>query len=71
MPRFHPNAIQDEFTRLNISRQLKQQRRRIRDKLCVNCGAPVVEGYVRCAAHMKEDLSRHRKLKRERMATVD
>ncbi len=43
--------IQDEFTKLKISRQRKYQLRMQRDKRCTECGAPAAMG-SRCLKHL-------------------
>jgi hypothetical protein len=52
--------IQDEFTRLKVSRQRKYQLRMQRDARCVECGEPVVEG-SRCLKHLVKARERQRK----------
>jgi hypothetical protein len=52
--------IQDEFTGMNISRQRKYQLRKQRDKLCTECGDPVIEG-SRCLKHLIKARERQRK----------
>jgi len=51
--------IQDEFTRLPISRQRKYQLRRQRDKRCTECGEPAVEA-SRCVKHLVKARERQR-----------
>jgi hypothetical protein len=51
--------IQDEFTRLPISRQRKYQLRRQRDKRCTECGEPAVEA-SRCLKHLVKARERQR-----------
>ena len=43
--------IEDEFTKLPISRQRKYQLRMQRDKRCTECGAQAMEG-SRCLEHL-------------------
>jgi hypothetical protein len=45
-------AIQDEFTKLNVSRQVKFQLRMRRDGRCTLCGAPAVGGSSSCLNHL-------------------
>jgi hypothetical protein len=52
--------IQDEFTKLSISRQRKYQLRMKRDKRCTECGEPVVQG-SRCLKHLVKARERQRK----------
>jgi len=52
--------IQDEFTRLRISRQRKYQMRMKRDKRCTECGEPTVQG-SRCLKHLVKARERQRK----------
>jgi hypothetical protein len=57
--------IEDEFTRLPISRQRKYQLRRQRDGRCTQCGEPVVEG-KRCLKHLIEAREHQRQTQRLR-----
>ena len=52
--------IQDEFTRLPISRQRKYQLRQKRDHRCTQCGAPALDGAGRCPKHLTEARERQR-----------
>jgi len=52
--------IQDEFTRMRVSRQRKYQMRMKRDKRCTECGAPAVHG-SRCLEHLVKARERQRK----------
>jgi hypothetical protein len=52
--------IHDEFTSLDISRQRKYQLRKQRDKLCTECGEPVLAG-SRCLKHLINARERQRK----------
>src|SRR2546421_3532165 len=64
--------IQDEFTKLPISRQRKYQLRMQRDKRCTECGAPAIEG-SRCLQHLVKARERQRKkrgLKRRYYGTL-
>ena len=64
--------IQDEFTRLRISRQRKYQMRMKRDKRCTECGEPTVQG-SRCLKHLVKARERQRKqrgLKRRYYGTL-
>jgi hypothetical protein len=64
--------IQDEFTRLPISRQRKYQMRMKRDRRCTECGAPAAKG-SRCVKHLVKARERQRKkrgLKRRYYGTL-
>jgi hypothetical protein len=52
--------IQDEFTKLAISRQRKYQMRMKRDKRCTECGEPTVQG-SRCLKHLVKARERQRR----------
>ena len=52
--------IQDEFTKMPISRQRKYQLRMKRDGRCTECGAPTVKG-SRCLEHLVKARERQRK----------
>ena len=52
--------IQDEFTRLPISRQRKYQLRMQRDRRCSECGEPAAQG-SRCLKHLVKARERQRK----------
>ncbi len=53
--------IEDEFTRLPISKQRKYQLRMQRDQRCTVCGEPVIKG-SRCLKHMVEARELQRKM---------
>ena len=64
--------IQDEFTKLPISRQRKYQLRMQRDRRCTECGQPAVQG-SRCLKHLVKARERQRKkrgLKRRYYGTL-
>ena len=64
--------IQDEFTRLRISRQRKYQLRMKRDQRCTECGEPAVMA-SRCLKHLvqaRERQRRNRGLKRRYYGTL-
>jgi len=64
--------IQDEFTRLPLSRQRKYQLRRQRDNCCTECGAPAGPA-SRCLRHLIKARERQRKkrgLKRRYYGTL-
>ena len=64
--------IEDEFTKLPISRQRKYQLRMQRDKRCTECGAQAMEG-SRCLEHLVKARERQRKkrgLKRRYYGTL-
>lgn len=72
--RFPPmrTPIQDEFTRLRISRQRKYQLRMKRDQRCTECGEPAVLA-SRCLKHLvqaRERQRRNRGLKRRYYGTL-
>jgi hypothetical protein len=52
--------INDEFTRLTVSRQRKYQLRMKRDRRCTECGQPAVQG-SRCLKHLVKARERQRK----------
>jgi hypothetical protein len=52
--------INDEFTRLSVSRQRKYQLRMKRDRRCTECGQPAVQG-SRCLKHLVKARERQRK----------
>ena len=52
--------IQDEFTKLRVSRQWRYQLRMRRDKRCIICGEPVVRNLM-CLDHMVKARERQRK----------
>jgi hypothetical protein len=52
--------IQDEFTKLPLSRQRKYQLRMQRDKRCTECGQPAAQG-SRCLKHLVKARERQRK----------
>jgi len=52
--------IQDEFTKLPISRQRKYQLRMRRDQRCTECGEPALVG-SRCLKHLVRARERQRK----------
>ena len=52
--------INDEFTRLPVSRQRKYQLRMKRDRRCTECGQPAVQG-SRCLKHLVKARERQRK----------
>ncbi len=54
------NRIEDEYTKLPISRQRKYQLRMQRDHRCTECGAPAQEG-SRCLKHLVKARERQRK----------
>jgi hypothetical protein len=56
---FMRKMIQDEFTDLPISRQLKYQMRMRRDDRCTKCGGPAVESGL-CLKHLVEGRERNR-----------
>jgi 5-deoxy-D-glucuronate isomerase len=58
--RYMRKPIQDEFTKLSISRQRKYQLRMQRDKRCTECGAPAAQG-SRCLKHLVKARERQRK----------
>ncbi|SPE58955.1 hypothetical protein SBV1_2940004 [Verrucomicrobia bacterium] len=65
-------SIQDEFTRLKVSRQRKYQLRMQRDKRCTECGRPAAEG-SRCLEHLilaRERQRKKRGLKRRYFNTL-
>jgi hypothetical protein len=51
--------IQDEFTKLPVSRQRKYQLRMKRDRRCTECGEPAVQG-SRCLKHLVKARERQR-----------
>ncbi|HTL56406.1 MAG TPA: hypothetical protein VL361_12055 [Candidatus Limnocylindrales bacterium] len=51
--------IQDEFTKLQISRQRKYQLRMQRDKRCTECGEPALHA-SRCLKHLVKARERQR-----------
>ena len=51
--------IQDEFTKLPVSRQRKYQLRMKRDQRCTECGQPAVQG-SRCLKHLIKARERQR-----------
>jgi hypothetical protein len=53
-------CIEDEFTRLPISRQRKYQLRMQRDRRCTECGEPSVKA-SRCLKHLIKARERQRK----------
>jgi hypothetical protein len=55
--------IQDEFSKLPISRQRRYQLRQARDGRCTQCGAPVVKG-TRCLKHLVDARERQRKVQK-------
>ncbi len=55
-----PTRIQDEFTRLSVSRQRKYQLRCRRDQRCAECGEPAKKG-SRCLKHLVKARERQRK----------
>jgi hypothetical protein len=57
--------IQDEFTRLPISKQRKYQLRRQRDLRCTMCGEPATQG-SRCLKHLIAERERQRAYRRSR-----
>jgi len=64
--------IEDEFTKMPISRQRKYQLRMQRDKRCTECGEPAAEG-SRCLEHLVKARERQRKkrgLKRRYYGTL-
>jgi hypothetical protein len=64
--------IQDEFTKLKVSRQRKYQLRMERDGRCTECGAPAEEG-SRCLKHLiraREHQRKKRGYKRRYKATL-
>jgi hypothetical protein len=64
--------IQDEFTKLPISRQRKYQLRMQRDRRCTECGEPAIQG-SRCLKHLVKARERQRKkrgLKRRYLNTL-
>jgi hypothetical protein len=64
--------IEDEFTRLKISRQRKYQLRMLRDQRCTECGKPAVQG-SRCLEHLIKARERQREkrgLKRRYLNTL-
>ena len=52
--------IKDEFTKLRLSRQRKYQLRMERDKRCIKCGEPAVQGSS-CLKHLVQARERQRK----------
>ena len=44
--------LQDEFTELPISAQMKLKRRRRKKGLCFDCPRVALEGYSRCEVHL-------------------
>ena len=52
--------IQDEYTKLPISRQRKYQLRMQREGRCTECGAPAAQG-SRCLKHLVKARERQRK----------
>jgi len=65
-------CIEDEFTRLPISRQRKYQLRMQRDKRCTECGEPAEIG-SRCLKHLilaRERQRKKRGLKRRYYGTL-
>ena len=65
-------SIQDEFTRLPISRQRKYQLRMQRDRRCTECGESAVQA-SRCLKHLIKARERQRKsrgLKRRYYGTL-
>ena len=54
------NDIVDEFTHLPLSRQIKYQLRRRRDKCCIACGEPTTES-TRCLKHLVEAREQQRR----------
>jgi hypothetical protein len=65
-------AINDEFTKLPISRQRKYQLRRQRDRRCTECGEPA-QYASRCLKHLVLARERQRKkrgLKRRYYGTI-
>jgi hypothetical protein len=65
-------CIEDEFTRLPISRQRKYQPRMQRDQRCTECGEPAVQA-SRCLKHLiraRERQRRNRGLKRRYYGTL-
>jgi hypothetical protein len=52
--------IEDEFTKLTISRQRKYQLRKQRDRRCTECGEPAEVG-SRCLKHLIKARERQRK----------
>ncbi len=52
--------IDDEFTKLRVSRQRKYQLRMKRDRCCTECGEPAVQG-SRCLKHLVKARERQRK----------
>lgn len=65
-------CIEDEFTRLPISRQRKYQLRMQRDQRCTECGEPAVLA-SRCLKHLIKARERQRKnrgLKRRYYGTL-
>ena len=51
-----PKLIDDEFTDLKVSRQVRYQRRKLRDRCCPKCGGPQAVGQLcgQCnAAHQE------------------
>jgi hypothetical protein len=64
--------IEDEFTKLAVSRQSKYQLRMQRDKRCTECGEAAVQG-SRCLKHLVKARERQRKkrgLKRRYYGTL-
>ena len=64
--------IQDEFTKLPISRQRKYQLRMRRDQRCTECGEPAMVG-SRCLKHLVRARERQREkrgLKRRYLGTL-
>ena len=64
--------IDDEFTRLKISRQRKYQLRMKREGRCTECGEPAVQG-SRCLKHLVKARERQREkrgLKRRYRGTL-
>jgi hypothetical protein len=52
--------IEDEFTKLPVSRQRKYQLRMQRERRCTECGEPAVQG-SRCLKHLVKARERQRK----------
>ena len=65
-------CIEDEFTRMPISRQRKYQLRMQRDQRCTECGEPAIEA-SRCLKHLiiaRERQRKNRGLKRRYYGTL-
>lgn len=58
-----PAPIQDEFTKLPISRELKRQMRCMKAGVCQDCGCKTAQR--RCEKCMEKDSKRHRKRYKE------